>query len=358
MYYRSMEIYFMSGTGNSFRAATWMMEIANKKDTRSKLHQISRYYKKSDFAGECNDLLGMVFPTHGFTAPFPVIRYALRLPHGRGKHAFVVATRAGTRIASISFPGLEGTAGYLIALILILKGYIVRGVMGLDMPSNWMSLHWGLNTTNSKFIIDRAKIKADTFMKRILEGKKVFRGLQFLLVGLILSPISLAYLVIGRFFLSKLFFASSNCTGCGLCAKSCPFKAIRIVGSNKPRPYWTFACESCMRCMGYCPNKAVEVSHSFAIVLYFIVTLPVSIYLLVGLRNFIPIEHDVFIIKVLLDYCYTLVSIFVAYLILYWLIKIPCLNKLCTYTTFTHFYRRYHEPDTALIDIDGESKND
>lgn len=358
MYYRSTAIYFMSGTGNSFRAATWMMDIANKKDVRSKLHQISRYYTKSDFEGESNDLLGMVFPTHGFTAPWHVIRYALRLPQGRGKHAFVVATRAGTRIASIPFPGLEGTAGYLIALILILKGYIVRGVMGLDMPSNWMSLHWGLNTTNSKFIIDRAKIKADSYMKSILEGKKVFRGLQFLLVGLILSPISLAYLVIGRFFLSKLFFASSNCTGCGLCAKSCPVTAIRMVGSNKPRPYWTFACESCMRCMGYCPNRAVEVSHSFAIVIYFIATLPVSFYLLDGLRNYIPIARDVFLIKVLLDYCYSLVSIFVAYLILYWVIKIPLLNKLCTYTTFAHFYRRYHEPDTALTDIVVGNKND
>lgn len=358
MYYRSIAIYFMSGTGNSFRAATWMTEIANKRDIRSKLHQIARYDKKSDFEGESCDLLGVVFPTHGFTAPWHVIRYALQLPPGKGKHAFVVATRAGTRIVSIPFPGLEGTASYLIALILVLRGYIVRGVMGLDMPSNWMSLHWGLNTTNSKFIIDRAKIKADSFMKSILEGKKVFRGLHFLLIGLILSPISLAYLVIGRFFLSKLFFASLNCTGCGLCAKSCPVKAIKMVGSKKSRPYWTFACESCMRCMGYCPNKAVEVSHSFGIVLYFIITLPVSFYLLDGLSNIIPIEHDAFFVKLLLYYIYTLISIFLAYHILYWLTKIPLLNKLCTYTTFTHFYRRYHEPDTALIDIVVENKKD
>lgn len=356
MYYRSMEIHFMSGTGNSFRAATWMTDIANKKDISSKLHQISRYKEKTDSGEELNDLLGVVLPTHGFTAPWHVIRYALHLPHGRGKHAFVVATRAGTRIASIPFPGLEGTAGYLIVLILILKGYIVRGVMGLDMPSNWMSLHWGLNSTNSKFIIDRAKAKADSFMTSILEGKKVFRGILSLLFGLMLSPISLAYLVIGRFFLSKLFFASGSCTGCGLCAKSCPIKAIRMVGSHKPRPYWTFACESCMRCMGYCPNKAVEVSHSFAIVLYFVATLPLSFYVLNGLS--ITIEHSVFLVKVLLDYIYILVSIFVAYLILFWLIKIPLLNKLCTHTTFTHFYRRYHEPDTALKDIMVENKND
>ena len=98
MYYRSMAIYFMSGTGNSFRAATWMTEIANKKDISSKLHQISRYYEKSDLGEEFNNLLGVVLPTHGFTAPWHVIRYVLHLPHGRGKHAFVVATRAGTKL--------------------------------------------------------------------------------------------------------------------------------------------------------------------------------------------------------------------------------------------------------------------
>ncbi len=193
-------------------------------------------------------------------------------------------------------------------------------------------------------------------MKSILARNKRYRGIIFLLLGIILSPISFGYLVIGRFFLSKLFFASESCIGCGLCAKSCPVKAIRMVGSYKPRPYWTFACESCMRCMGYCPNKAVEVSHSFAIVLYFVTTLPASIYVLKEISKSISMEHY-FYIFILLNYFYILASLFAAYLILSWLIKIPLLNKLCTYTTFTHLYRRYHEPDTALIDII-ENKND
>ncbi len=355
MNYKSMAIYFMSGTGNSYRAATWMTKIANKKNIISKLYQISKYPNKSDLIQE-SDLLGVVFPTHGFTAPWQVIRYAFHLPHGNGKHAFVLATRAGTRIASIPFPGLEGTAGYLIALILILKGYIVRGVMGLDMPSNWMTLHWGLNLTNSKFIIDRARVKADSFMKSILERKKVFRGILSLLFGLLLSPISLAYLVIGRFFLAKLFFASEKCTGCGLCAKSCPVQAIRMIGSKKSRPYWTFTCESCMRCMGYCPNKSVEVSHSFAIVLYIVSALPVSFYVLNGLSKIIPMENYLFFFNILLSYIYMLCSFSLAYLIFSWLIRIHLLNKLFTYTTFTHLYRRYHEPETSLKDL-VENKN-
>lgn len=357
MKYSSVAVYFMSGTGNSYRVASWIAAVCKQRGIPAKLCQISpNHHVEDTLRKEQKGLLGVVFPTHGFTAPWNVIKYILHLPRGGGKPAFVVATRAGTRIASIPFPGLEGTAGYLIALLLIAKGYIIRGVIGVDMPSNWMSLHWGLNLTNSKFIIDRAKVKADSFIKSILEGNRMFKGKIALLLGLLLSPISLAYLVIGRFFLSKLFFASESCTGCGLCAKSCPLKAIKIVGSDKPRPYWTFSCESCMRCMGYCPNKAVESSHSFAIVLYFIATIPVSTYVLNGLSEVVPIEHYLLFINSALNYIYILVSLFVAYLILSWLIRIPLLNKLFTYTTFTHLYRRYHEPETALSDIVNNKK--
>ncbi len=123
MRYSSMAIYFMSGTGNSYRVAAWMAEIANKKKIISQLYQISRYHEESNLAEDAKGLLGVIFPTHGFTAPWQVIMYALHLPHGKGKHAFVVATRAGTRIASIPFPGFEGTASYLIALILLLKSH-------------------------------------------------------------------------------------------------------------------------------------------------------------------------------------------------------------------------------------------
>ncbi len=354
MHYSSMTIDLMSGTGNSFRAASWMGEIARNNEMRSDLCQISKHHKNNNLPEKSDDLLGVVFPTHGFTAPWHVIRHVLHLPYVRGKHAFVVATRAGIRIASFPVPGMEGTAGYLIALILILKGYTVRGVMGLDMPSNWMSLHWGLNLKNSNYIIDRARIKTTLFMNSILQGKRVFKGIIPLLLGLILMPLSLGYLVIGRFFLAKLFFASGSCTGCGLCSASCPMKAIKMVGRKNPRPYWTFSCESCMRCMGYCPAEAVEASHSFGIILYYLTTLPVSVYILNGLSTIIFMGKVIPIVNIILNYAYTLISIYLAYLFLFWIIKIPMFNKLFTYTTFTHYYRRYHEPSTKLKDIVGK----
>ncbi len=100
--------------------------------------------------------------------------------------------------------------------------------------------------------------------------------------------------------------------------------------------------------MGYCPEKSVEAGHSLGIILYFIATLPVPYYLLSALGDGIASGISFPLVLFALKYVYILVSLFLSYLLLSWLIRIPLINRLFTFTTFTHFYRRYHEPDTAL----------
>lgn len=354
MKFLSSVIFYMSGTGNSYRAATWMGETARETGVETQILPVDKGSKvKSNDIGSLA-LIGIVMPTHGFTAPWHVIRFVFRLPRSNGAHSFVVATRAGTKVGDFPFPGMEGTACYLIALILLMKGYKLLGLMGLDMPSNWMSLHWGLNRTNSDFIIERAKKKITLFMERVLVGRVTLYGIIPLIIGLLLLPISFAYLIIGRFFLAKLFFASYKCNGCAVCAKNCPVGAIKMIGSGNPRPYWRFNCESCMRCMGYCPQKAVEAGHSLGIIFYCIAVLPVSVYLLNLLIAKYPWVGNINInnwIKVILDYAYTLLSIYLTYLLFSQLIKIRLINKFFSYTTLTHIYRRYHEPNTTVADM-------
>jgi ferredoxin len=107
----------------------------------------------------------------------------------------------------------------------MLKGYSVRGVTGLDMPSNWMALHSSLSSVNVAFILDKAKAQTRKLLEKILSGKYYFNGICCLMVGLVLAPLSILYMALGRFWLSKLFFATNACTGCGVCVQNCPIGA-------------------------------------------------------------------------------------------------------------------------------------
>jgi ferredoxin len=281
-----------------------------------------------------------------------MLRFALGLPRRRGTHAVVVATRAGAKIGGSYTPGVEGTATFLVSLILGLKGYNVRGAIGIDMPSNWISLHPGLPPSTVTGIVRRARQRVVTFMDTILSGGRRFVGWISLAFGLSVSWISLAYLLAGRFYLTKLFFASESCTSCGLCAKRCPNKAIRMRGKKKPLPYWTFHCESCMRCMGFCPTRAVEASHLLAVGVYVlavvIARLPLSSWLScipgLALLESVPLW--------LLESVYAVAALGLIYPLFYLLLRVPWINRFFSRATFTYYYRRYHEPGTTFKELD------
>ena len=58
-----------------------------------------------------------------------------------------------------------------------------------------------------------------------------------------------------RFAMSpKPFHAKGGCISCGLCARGCPMRNIRMVGET---PVWGNNCALCLRCYHYCPRNAV-----------------------------------------------------------------------------------------------------
>ena len=127
------------------------------------------------------------------------------------------------------------------------------------MPSNWISIHPGLNDRTVKYLHKKNKERVGVFAQKIIQGKSYFKALLEV-YDLLLAPIALGYFVAGRFFLAKTFYASRDCNNCDLCIKSCPVRAIIKVDN---RPFWTFNCESCMKCMSSCPEKAIETGHGF-----------------------------------------------------------------------------------------------
>jgi ferredoxin len=281
-----------------------------------------------------------------------MLRFALGLPHRPGTRAMVVATRAGSRVGSTYTPGFEGTATLVLALILLLKGYQVRATAGIDMPSNWLAVHPGLAPATVAGIVARAEERTERLMATVLAGERHYTWTTFLL-GLLLLPVSLLYLLIGRHFLARLFFASEQCTECGLCAENCPHGAIELLRRGEGiQPYWTYRCESCMRCIAYCPTEAVEASYVLGAGAYALAAaLPLSAVLgwlavrlpvLAGLRRaprWITDRASVFAALALL---YPIVTL---------LLRHRGFNRLYTRAAPTHYYRRYHEPGTRLKNL-------
>ena len=354
MPYQTVTAYFLSGTGNAYRVASWWGEAAAGRGVPARIAPIALAKPAEEVGAGAEHLLALVVPAHGFTAPWTMIRFVLGLPKGKGTHASVMVTRAGTKFGPIFAPGMEGTAGWLLALILFCKGYSVRGVRGVDMPFNWMFLHWGLREDNARAIINRNRPRAMKSMERILDGKRSLGGFIPLLIGLALAEVSLIYLISARFALAKVFFASNRCNGCGECARNCPVQAISMEGTARPRPYWTFRCESCMRCMGYCPQHAIEASQPLMVLMY-VALIPCGAILLAWLTAQLP-ALEAFGSRpavLVLAIPYAFLVYWLTHRVVSLLIRVPLLNGLLTFTTLTHWYRRYHEPDTTVCELKG-----
>jgi Pyruvate/2-oxoacid:ferredoxin oxidoreductase delta subunit len=353
MHYAKATFYFLSGTGNSYRVAAWMAGAAADQGAAVALHPIESARPAEEIDSGDASLLGLVMPTHGFTAPWAMLRFALRLPRCPGAHVVVVATRAGLKLGPVFTPGIEGTATYLVALILALKGYRVRGATGVDMPSSWIAVHPGLPSGAVTAIVARARARTTRFTAAILSGRRRFAGWIPLLIGLGFFHISLGYVLIGRFFLAKLFFFSDRCTGCGLCAEHCPNHAIEMRGGGEHRrPYWTFRCESCMRCMAYCPTHAVEANYLLGVAAYLVAAAIPTTALLTWLAARVPaLAFLDGTPRWALESIYAIVVLGLAYPLFHFLLNVPWISWFFTRATPTHYYRRYHEPETLLKDL-------
>jgi hypothetical protein len=80
--YKKMVNYVMSGTGNSHRAAQWVAEEAGKSGIEVKNVPIGRADPESDGIRGPETIVGMFCPTHGFTAPWGMITFALLFSSG------------------------------------------------------------------------------------------------------------------------------------------------------------------------------------------------------------------------------------------------------------------------------------
>lgn len=348
--YSNLLIVYYSGTGNSQRVSEWIVAEAKKRGLTTHLASFHEF-KAEDIANfKGKTLVGFFSATHGFNMPQSMLRFLFGFKLLAGSDVFIGNTRAGMKLRKLFLPGLSGVALYFPALIMYFKGYKVKAMYPVDLPSNWISFHPGMRSKVIDSMVTHYESLTKIFAQNILTGKRVFlKSFIMLPLDILVTPIALGYYFIGRFLLAKTFVANYNCNNCGQCVQQCPTKSV-IFSHN--RPYWKFSCESCMKCMNYCPQRAIETAHSFVFLLLFLLILFINPWLsklLLGMlekstlgASWLAYESIYYI----LQWITALIVFFIGYKLLHFVMRFSWINNLITYTSLTSytFWRRYKMP--------------
>jgi len=352
MNYKKLIVFYFSGTGNAKNVASWTAAVAAEKGIEKQVINIAVSDRRAIAMPDPEALVVFISPVHGFNYPPVMLHFIARFPKGKN-NVVLMNTRAGMLIGRWITPGMTGIAFYLSALILGLKGYSIKGMIPVDMPSNWISVHPGLNERTVKYLHEKNKERVTAYADKILSGGSSFKAVREIIIDLLISPVSFLYYFAGRFVFAKTYFASAACNNCDICIRGCPVKAIIKVDR---RPFWTFNCESCMKCMGNCPKKAIETAHGFIIGIMF-----VNSSLLIGLFYFwfdyflFPINNE--IVRSIVETLLLLATLGISYRIIHYCMRFRRVERLMVYTSLTKYKwwgRRYK---ALKVDQDLETDN-
>jgi Pyruvate/2-oxoacid:ferredoxin oxidoreductase delta subunit len=347
--YDTLLLVYYSGTGNSRRVCEWIAETASENGIHTEVTSFDRFDPDQVSGLPGRKLIGFFSATHGFNMPHSMLKFLFRFNTWKGSDIFIGNTRAGMKLSKIFLPGLSGIALYFPALIMALKGYRVRSLYPVDLPSNWISLHPGLKTKVIDSMFDHYRTLTRNYALKVISGKRPFwKAFVLLPLDLLVTPLALGYYFFGRFIIAKTFFANENCDNCGVCTSQCPTRSIVISGN---RPFWKLSCESCMRCMNNCPKRAIETAHSFFIVMIILLTYLVNPVVAKGVKESVtyifhglPAGYE--LIHSIVSWSAAVLIFALSYRLMHYLSRFRFFNRMITHTSLTYwkFWRRYRAP--------------
>jgi flavodoxin/Pyruvate/2-oxoacid:ferredoxin oxidoreductase delta subunit len=244
---RDTEIYYFSGTGNSFAVAR---DLAARLD--GKLTPIISLIKEDSIDTDA-EVIGFVFPLYDFKAPEIVNNFVKKIKNLDSKYVFAVSTYGFMRLKAMKKFGktIQSQGGKLAA------GFAIQ------MPHNGIA--WETATAEKqKEMFDNWKTKLETIKDYVTEreeGKIETSNMfvNFFLTGLFIKAtpklLSLLKQVILKGWNSLEFISDEKCDGCGVCAKVCLMNNISIVND---KPSWADNCLICFACLQWCPKEAIQ----------------------------------------------------------------------------------------------------
>ena len=326
-------IFYFSGTGNARMIASCFSKCALENKVRCQIINIASKDELHLKGIDSESLIVFISPIHGFNYPKITLDFICSFPKGDNQ-VVLMNTRAGMKVGKMITPGLTGIAFFLSSLILKKKGYNIIGQLPFDMPSNWLSIHPALHKEPIRFIYKKNYNYMKSHFEKLHTGKTDFASNKDIIQDLLISPIALAYYIVGRYFFAKSFYASSKCDNCNLCIRQCPVQAIRMINA---RPFWNLKCESCMKCMNNCPLRAIETTHGLWLVII-VLTLTVCTFLFQYL-----LPNAYWIIRFLVFNLILFIFLLVLYHVQHWILRNKFIAKVISLTSLRYykFWRRY-----------------
>lgn len=155
----------------------------------------------------------------------------------------------------INYGGSAGVAMKQMRAIFESMGNPLQLGFGVKMPENYIVDYPVQSEPKQKKIIDAAEQKMKNYATMIQNKESgLFKGSSYIIDGL-------GGKALNKSFVKKVeqkdqgFHVEEQCSGCGLCEKTCPVGNIKITDGVVT---WQHHCEFCMKCIQTCPKEAIQ----------------------------------------------------------------------------------------------------
>jgi len=244
------EIYYFSGTGNSYSVAS---TIANQLDAEL-LPVVT--YQEDESVTSTGDIVGIVFPIYDFRAPELINDFVCKLKAPDSTYLFGVCTYGIAPLNAMK--RLEEVLGSV--------GRELSGGFTIKMPHSGLGYdRIAIDQKDSMYGLGKEKCeRISDYVKSRGKGAIEKSGLvdRFVLMGIFakLSPriFPMFKQAILKGWDSLGFYSDEKCNGCGVCEKVCPMDNISLTDEQ---PIWGDNCVNCFACLHWCPRESIQIAN-------------------------------------------------------------------------------------------------
>jgi Fe-S-cluster-containing hydrogenase component 2/flavodoxin len=239
-----VDIYFFTGTGNTFLIAS---KIAKTLENNNYIVNMFDIAKTDVKLINLFHTIGIGFPI-AFWNTFPIVKIFIdNLPLANNTTETFIFTTMGDSSLNV-----ESNFAYILRN----KGYKIIGAHGFLMPNNFIAVQEETKNIKKR---EKAYKKIEAFTKSLIEetAEPIKINLLLKLCFVITNFITDRWK--SKFFQSIIKFKieKNKCTKCSFCINICPTKNIDFNKNNYPI-FKAQNCQICMRCISYCPQKAIK----------------------------------------------------------------------------------------------------